>query len=351
LATYLFCHICGKQPQHSGQPIWAHYFWAFYTKTAFPMSNNRRLYAALLGFFLSVFTLTAQVVDTVPPLLKCKQGQHLSVCNPWGGFITIWATDFVESLQDDHSNAGDILLGVRKKCTGEGFPTDKNRLLFQMSELGIAGVELWAKDAAGNTSICEATIQLIDNAGYCDPVTVGEAFFAKDTSRMNNTLVKIEVWGCQGDSFSISLLSPNHIWGGGGLSHPGDLLWATASKSDNPLNGVSTYDLSLIVKHILGLEKLSAPQIIAADANRDGKVTMYDVVLLRNLILGIIDELPGGVSWRFWPYEYEFPDPANPFSPPFPERIEVPRSADPVPSRFMFFGVKIGDVDFSANPK
>lgn len=52
----------------------------------------------------------------------------------------------------------------------------------------------------------------------------------------------------------------------------------------------------------------------------------------------------------FWPYDYAFPD-HNPFDPPFPERIEVPRSADPVPKRFEFFGVKIGDVNFSAEVK
>lgn len=37
----------------------------------------------------------------------------------------------------------------------------------------------------------------------------------------------------------------------------------------------------LISKHILGLYTLSPYQLIAADANRDGKVTTYDIVLLR----------------------------------------------------------------------
>ena len=125
----------------------------------------------------------------------------------------------------------------------------------------------------------------------------------------------------------------------------------TPSKNINPLNGVTTYDLVLIQKHILGIELLDSPwKIIAADANQDGKVTTFDIITLRKLILGITTELPNGKSWRFAPKDYVFPNPLNPFQPPFPERIEVPNTADPAPSHFQFTGVKIGDVDFSADP-
>lgn len=125
----------------------------------------------------------------------------------------------------------------------------------------------------------------------------------------------------------------------------------TPSKNTNPLNGVSTYDLVLIQKHILGIEPLDSPwKIIAADANQDGKVTTFDIITLRKLILGITTELPNGKSWRFAPKDYVFPNPLNPFQPPFPERIEVPNTADPAPHHFQFTGVKIGDVNYSADP-
>lgn len=309
------------------------------------MSNNRHLAAALLGFFLSTFQIAAQVTDTVPPLLKCKVRPQInvgtSICQ-----ADIYAFDLLESVLDNISPTSSILLGVRKKCVGEDFPAGKDHLTFRITEIGLSEVEVWAQDQAGNTARCLSQVIVQDNGGFCDPLFSGKAFFAKDSSNTEGVLLNVKRFTCSGDTSVRQWLMPYVNFGSHG--NPGDLLWATPSKSDNPLNGVSTYDLSLIVRHILGLEKLSTPQIIAADANRDGKVTMYDVVLLRNLVLGIIEELPGGVSWRFWPYEYEFPTPANPFSPPLPERIEVPRSADPVPSHFRFFGVKIGDVDFSA---
>ncbi|MFN0214537.1 MAG: T9SS type A sorting domain-containing protein [Saprospiraceae bacterium] len=75
-----------------------------------------------------------------------------------------------------------------------------------------------------------------------------------------------------------------------------------------PLNGVTTYDLGLISKHILAIEPFENPfQIIAADANNSGSVTTFDIVELRKLILGIHQELPNNNRWRFVP-EYCFKD-------------------------------------------
>lgn len=70
-------------------------------------------------------------------------------------------------------------------------------------------------------------------------------------------------------------------------------------KTDNPLTGVSTLDLALITKHILGIEPFHCPwQLLAADINCSGTITTFDVVTARKLILGILDTLPCG-SWRF----------------------------------------------------
>jgi len=65
------------------------------------------------------------------------------------------------------------------------------------------------------------------------------------------------------------------------------------------MNGVTTFDLYLIQQHILGIQIIDCPfQRMAADANFDGLVTTSDIVLLRNLILFNISELPNP-AWRF----------------------------------------------------
>ncbi|MEZ4956438.1 MAG: hypothetical protein R2825_22965 [Saprospiraceae bacterium] len=54
----------------------------------------------------------------------------------------------------------------------------------------------------------------------------------------------------------------------------------------DPLNGVTTLDLYYLQRHILGIELLDSPyKIIAADANRSGAVTTFDVVEIRKVIL------------------------------------------------------------------
>jgi len=314
------------------------------------MNNTCNFFAtALMGLSMCTTTgLFAQVIDTIPPKVVCKQGLTFNSCLP-SGQLKLSTLDFVKSATDDVSPTSAIHLALRKECTGDGFPDGKTILIFQVSEIGIADVELWAKDQAGNTSYCQSKIYIIDASGSCD---TGFGFYAhspKDSAAIQGANVDVDKITCQNDSSHSNMPLPYNAFGS--LSRPGDLLFVTPSKSDHPLNGVSTYDLALISKYILGLATLSPYQLIAADANEDGKVTAFDIVLLRQLILGIITELPKGASWRFIPYDYQFPDPGNPFSPPFPTRIEVPRSADPSPNYFGFFGVKIGDVNFSADLK
>jgi hypothetical protein len=72
-----------------------------------------------------------------------------------------------------------------------------------------------------------------------------------------------------------------------------------ASKDGDYKNGVTTLDLVLIQRHILGLSIFDDPyKEIAADANNDGKITASDLVELRKLILGLTDKF-ANASWRF----------------------------------------------------
>jgi hypothetical protein len=122
----------------------------------------------------------------------------------------------------------------------------------------------------------------------------------------------------------------------------------TPLKDDNPLNGVSTYDLVLISKHILGLAPLNSPyKMIAADANKSGSITTFDIVELRKMILGIYDELPNNTSWRFVDKNFVFPNVDNPFASSFPETV----SAADLTSQIKvvdFVSIKVGDVNGNA---
>lgn len=119
-----------------------------------------------------------------------------------------------------------------------------------------------------------------------------------------------------------------------------------------PLNGVSTYDLVLISKHILGLELLPTPwKMLAADVNRSGTISTFDIVEARKLILGIYTQFPNAASWRFWPASTVFPDPTNPFQlvggNPLPEVITLTNLQATVTGAD-FTAVKVGDLNDNA---
>ena len=123
----------------------------------------------------------------------------------------------------------------------------------------------------------------------------------------------------------------------------GETYTVTPAKDTGYLNGVSTLDLVLLQRHILGIERLpSSYSQIAADINNDKSINGIDLVELRKLILGIYVELPENTSWRFVDVDHEFSDPENPWITEIAEdyRIdELEQNMD-----IDFIGVKIGDL-------
>lgn len=117
----------------------------------------------------------------------------------------------------------------------------------------------------------------------------------------------------------------------------------------NDLNGVTTYDLVLISKHILGIELLNSPwKIIAGDINRSNSITTFDIVEARKVILGINPSFPANSSWRFFPANSSFPDPTNPFGGGMPLEFISINNLQANHSTADFNGVKVGDVNNTA---
>jgi photosystem II stability/assembly factor-like uncharacterized protein len=124
-----------------------------------------------------------------------------------------------------------------------------------------------------------------------------------------------------------------------GMARPGD-----------HLSGISTFDLLLINRHILGVEPFDSPyKRIAADVNNSHSITTLDMIILRRLILGIDIALAAVPSWRFVPASYAFPNPANPWSAPFPESLPIPSMPASGLNNQDFIGIKMGDVNWDGS--
>jgi len=120
-------------------------------------------------------------------------------------------------------------------------------------------------------------------------------------------------------------------------------------KNTNPWNGVTTQDIVVIRKHILGLEYLDSPyKLLAADVNNSGSVTGLDMALIRSLILLNIMEFPNHDSWKIVDGNHIFLDPTQPWNGSIATSVTIDNiDAD----RFYnMIGIKMGDVNNSAQP-
>ena len=120
----------------------------------------------------------------------------------------------------------------------------------------------------------------------------------------------------------------------------------TPYSNEDILNGISSYDLVLISKHILEMQTLDSPyKLIAADVNKSGSITTMDLVDLRKVILHINEEFANNTSWRFVEADFVFPQPTNPFATIFPEAVSI--NGLTAEEEHDFVGVKVGDVNGS----
>lgn len=291
------------------------------------------------------------IFDCKPPTVVCINGLSANVMSSG---ITLFASDFLLFAADNCSPLDNLRFGIRKSGTGVGFPLDANgnpqtSVTFGCNEIGTQPVELWVIDMVGNADFCETYVIIQDNFGNCTGnATVSGALQTEMQSGLEEAHVEVAGQNPAGPNFTqVGMTDKDGKFKFQNAIPMMSDFTVTPLKDDTPLNGVSTFDLVLISKHILGLEPLNTPyKMIAADANRSGSITTYDIVELRKLILGIYTDLPNNTSWRFIDKQFVFPDPANPFKSIFPENKTVSQ----VQSSKLgedFVAVKVGDLNNS----
>ncbi|MCW5921832.1 MAG: HYR domain-containing protein [Saprospiraceae bacterium] len=291
------------------------------------------------------------VKDCKAPTVVCLHGLSVNIMPT--KMITLWASDFLQYGEDNCTPSNLLKYGIRKAGQGTGFPVDAQgnpitSVTFTCAELGQQPVELWVQDLAGNADFCLTYLDVQDNAGNCgnNNINVAGALKTEDAQGLEDANVNLQ----SGAMSHFAMTDADGKYQFNGLVAQNAPYTVTPTKDDNPLNGVSTFDLVLISKHILGLEPLNSPyKMIAADANKSNSITTFDIVELRKLILGIYTELPNNTSWRFVDKSFAFPNQANPFQTQFPEIKTVSGSAvDQLNEDFV--AVKVGDVNGTAIP-
>jgi subtilisin-like proprotein convertase family protein len=295
------------------------------------------------------------VKDCKAPTVVCVNGLTANVMS---NGLTLFISDFLFDAYDNCTPIDYLKFGIRKSDTGTGFPVDANgnpqtSVTFDCSEVGTQPVEVWGIDKAGNADFCETYIIIQDNLSNCPNVNGMASVAGLLETEMGDGLEEtdVELAGQNPAGPSFSHFGTTNQEGAYAFNNAVPMFsnyTVTPTKDDNPLNGVSTYDLLLISKHILGIQTLPTPyKMIAADANMSGSITNFDILELRKLILGIYTDLPAAPSWRFVDKSFNFPNTQNPFQTTFPEN----KSLADIHGNQMddnFMAVKVGDVNNSA---
>ncbi|MCB9305885.1 MAG: HYR domain-containing protein [Lewinellaceae bacterium] len=280
-------------------------------------------------------TMTIEVLDAIPPVAVCKSDVFISLDT--AGQATL-SPSFLDGGSFDNCSPG----GALEFTVSPAF--------FECKDTGNQQVMLMVLDQAGNVSSCSTIVNVIDPAGACQPPPPTE-FSIEGNIRTPEGMPVTQI---------PLVLAGDGFWAMTESDSAGQYLFEDVPASNlyhlepannaNWLNGISTYDVVLISKHILGLDTFETPyERIAADVNHSGTVTTFDIVQLRKLILGLIDTVPGNTSWRFVDTEYIFPDPSNPFGAAFPEKMTFNGLDSNLTGR-NFTGIKIGDLNHSNNP-
>ena len=296
---------------------------------------------------------TFKVVDNIPPTPYCV---NLSTSLMIDGSIEIWACDFDRGAFDNCTAEDDIRYTFTSTppeddenfdsltgCSSREFNCDD--LTNPSGSLVTVNVYVW--DERNNSDFCTVFITLVDNNQACDSIPdgmspIGGEITTETGEEIEDVMVELTSSLPQYPIQKMTDNSGHFLFGQNPTDNEYQL---TSTKNDDFLNGISTLDLVLIQRHVLGTEKLDSPyKLIAADINNDSKVNGIDLIELRKLILGIYTELPNNDSWRFVDKSSSM-DVVYPW--PFNE-IRTILSLDNVRMQEDFIGVKIGDVNGSA---
>lgn len=119
---------------------------------------------------------------------------------------------------------------------------------------------------------------------------------------------------------------------------------------DDWTNGLDIFDMVDINLHLLGRQEFTTPyQLLAADANGDAEINVFDIIALARQILGLATSLrpEPELPWLFVAAGYEFENPTDPFLEDYPTTIDF-SEVDPADINQGFVAMKRGDVNADA---
>jgi len=237
------------------------------------------------------FLLTVR--DGKKPTPYCL-GHIVTTVMPSTQSITIWAKDFNLNSEDNCTKKENLkyyfLLNGRFDSS----------MVFNCSNIGKNILRIYVVDEAGNSDYCEATLEVQDPNHACPTgLTIHGTIQTITNKPVKDAYVSWERSNPAGSNSTYT--NDNGEFNFTSLTS-GMSYTIKSEKNFGFINGVSTYDIVLIQKHILGTQIFDSPlKYLAADVNASCTITAADISEIRRLILGKINAFALTPSWKFVP--------------------------------------------------
>nr|HMU05101.1 T9SS type A sorting domain-containing protein [Saprospiraceae bacterium] len=207
-------------------------------------------------------------------------------------------------------------------------------------------LDMTVTDESGNQDFCPVELILQDNANLCPDLITNGSVSGRIVSLNNKVPIGTSVTVNSVENNKSKVINTQGLYTVDSLPL-GREYEIKPTLNINPLDGVTTTDLVLIQRHILGIATFDNPyKLIAADINSSKSVSAIDLVELRKLILGIKVSFPNNLpSWVFVPKDFAFTSNNSPYN--YNSTIVIDNLASDVDS-LDFIAVKIGDVNGTA---
>jgi hypothetical protein len=294
---------------------------------------------------VTVSRLDVDVEDNKAPAPVCVQNLTATLMPDGAGgcMVVVKAIDVFQDINrnwnDEECSPSVVASIVKGAVANDGSPS----ITLTSADKGGVTARVYLKDAAGNEDFCTVTINVEDN--FCGNGTASAAVAGAIQTETKATVEGVQV-NLSGQSQKSFATGVNGLFVFNNLTAGADYT-VTPSLNKGFLNGVSTFDLVLISKHILGVQPLNTPyKLIAADVNNSKSVTTLDLIQLRKLILNIDASFANNSSWRFVDATYTFPNASNPWAASFPEVKNVNDLEGSLSANFV--AIKVGDVNGNA---
>ena len=305
---------------------------------------------------ISEIDITFEIIDCKAPTPVCYNGLSIDVM-PLSGMVEIWASDY-DASSFDYCHPYELRINRVEDTNGDGVITSDDyqttvpqydSVQFVCSDAGtFVTVQLWVGEISGdnvnNWDYCVSYMDVQDNNGVCSgsKVALGGKIANEEGESVENVSVELN----NGNGSMTTDATGEFSFA---VPAGGDYT-VTPMRTDDAANGVSTFDLIKISRHILNVELLDSPyKIIAADANGSNNISTVDLIAIRKVILRVANEFPNNTSWRFVDKSYAFQNAAQPLKENFREVANFNNLAA-AELTADFVAIKVGDVNGDATP-